>query len=127
MSLKSRLERKMRANLNELLDRVQDFEAQGGFRKIIDPIVEEMGFEEIGLAPPPSKGHKTLRDYYANLEVPYGSDLETVKASYRSLMRKYHPDKHVSDDQSEKLATELSQELTVAYNAIESYLTTGRY
>jgi DnaJ-domain-containing protein 1 len=126
MSLKSRLERKMRANLNTLLDAVQEFEAQGGFRKIIEPIVDEIGFEELG--PPPSRqGNKTIRDYYANLEVPYGSDLSTVKESYRRLMRKYHPDKHVNDPESEKLATELSQELTRAYTAIEAYLTTGRY
>lgn len=116
----------MRANLNTLLDAVQEFEAQGGFRNIIEPIVDEIGFEELGPRPV-SQGNKTIRDYYANLEVPYGSDLNTVKESYRRLMRKYHPDKHVNDPESEKLATELSQELTRAYAAIEAYLTTGRY
>lgn len=127
MGIRDKFERRVRANLNEILDRVQEFEAQGGFKKIIEPIADEFGFEEIGLNPPVPKGHKSIRDYYANLEVPYGSDLETVKESYRTLMRKYHPDKHVNDPETEKLATELSQELTRAYKAIESYLTTGRY
>ena len=42
-------------------------------------------------------------------------------------MRKYHPDKHSADADTEALATELTQELTRAYRAIESYLKTGRY
>ena len=114
----------MRANLNELLDRVSEFEQHGGFRKIVEPIVEEFGFT----APEPSpSGEKTLREYYANLEVPYGSDIETVKESYRRLMRKYHPDKHSSSPEMEAIATELTQEITRAYRAIESYLSTGHY
>lgn len=115
----------MRANLNELLDRVSDFEDQGGFRKIVDPIVEELGFTPP--EPIPRGGEKTLREYYANLEVPYGSDLETVKESYRRLMRKYHPDKHSSSPEMEAIATELTQEITRAYRAVESYLSTGHY
>lgn len=115
----------MRANLNDLLDLVSDFEEQGGFRRIVDPLVEELGFEPP--EPPAQKGEKSIREYYANLEVPYGSDLETVKESYRRLMRKYHPDKHSSSPEMEAIATELTQEITRAYRAVESYLATGRY
>lgn len=126
MSLKDRIERSVRANLNELLDRVTEFEQQGGFRRIVEPLVEELGFDDP--SPPPSRsGEKTLREYYANLEVPYGSDLDTVKESYRRLMRKYHPDKHSASPEMEAIATELTQEITRAYRAIESYLNTGRY
>ncbi len=127
MSVKDRLFRKMRANLNDIVDRVNQFEEQGGFRRIVEPIAEDLGWEEIGAPAPRRKGEKTIRDYYANLEVPYGSDLETVKESYRRLMRKYHPDKHAHDADAEALATQLTQELTLAYQAIESYLQTGRY
>jgi len=124
MSLKDRIGRSMRQNLNELLDRVSDFEEHGGFRRIVEPIVEELGID----APEPHpRGEKSIREYYANLEVPYGSDLETVKESYRRLMRKYHPDKHSASPEMEAIATELTQEITRAYRAIESYLTTGRY
>ncbi len=115
----------MRANLNELLDRVSEFEEMGGFRRIVEPIVEELGID--AGEPPPPRGEKSIREYYANLEVPYGSDLETVKESYRALMRRYHPDKHSSSPEMEAIATELTQEITRAYRAIESYLSTGRY
>lgn len=127
MSLKDRINRAMRANLNELLDRVAEFEEHGGFRGFVDPLVEELGFDTPGAPAPMSKGEKSIREYYANLEVPFGSDIETVKESYRRLMRKYHPDKHSADPETEALATELTQELTRAYRAIESYLKTGRY
>ena len=126
MSLKDRIGRGMRANLNGLLDRVAEFEEQGGFRRIVDPIVEELGFDP-GPAPGAPSGEKTIREYYANLEVPFGSDMETVKESYRRLMRKYHPDKHAESAEMEAMATELTQEITRAYRAIESYLSTGRY
>ena len=125
MSLKDRIQRSMRQNLNELLDRVSEFEDQGGFRRLVEPIVDELGIDTP--APPARSGEKSIRDYYANLEVPYGSDLETVKESYRRLMRKYHPDRHSASPEMEALATELTQEITRAYQAIESYLTTGRY
>lgn len=127
MSFKDRFNRAMRANLNELLDRVAEFEQSGGLKNVVGPLVEELGFDPGAMSPPPPRGEKTIREYYANLEVPYGSDLETVKESYRRLMRKYHPDKHSKDSDTEALATELTQELTRAYRAIESYLKTGRY
>ena len=126
MSIKERFSRALRANLNELLDAVTDFEKSGGVRQYLDPLSEEFGFD-----PPPPRtggsGQKTLRDYYANLEVPFGSDMDTVKDSYKKLMRKYHPDRHSKNAETEALATDLSQEITRAFQAIESYLTTGRY
>lgn len=126
MSLKDRIRRAMRANLNEVLDRVSDFESDGGFRKFVDPLADELGFDSRP-APPKNGGQKTIKEYYANLEVPMGSDLETVKESYRRLMRKYHPDRHSHDPEMEELATDLSQELTRAYQAVESYIQTGKY
>lgn len=126
--MKDRIFRAVRANLNGIVERVNSFEDNGGFRRIVDPLAEELGWEEIGVKTQrKSDSDKTIRDYYANLEVPYGSDLETVKESYRRLMRKYHPDKHAHDKEAEALATDLTQELTKAYQAIESYLQTGRY
>lgn len=117
----------MRQNLNIVLDAVAEFESQGGFRSVVDPFAKDLGFEEIGSAIPRGKSQKTIADYYANLEVPYGSDLPTVKESYRKLMRRYHPDRHANDPEMEAMATELSQELTRAFTAIEAYLTSGRY
>ena len=62
-----------------------------------------------------------LRLAYAALEVPYGADFATVRKSYRTLMRKYHPDRHTSSPQKKKAATELAQKLTLAYDLIEKH------
>lgn len=135
---KDRIFRNMRANLNHLLDKVGEFEERGGVRAVFDGTYDrpgDDGWEEIGgqgarHSPPPARraeGQKTIYDYYANLEVPFGSDLETVRAAYRQLMRKYHPDRYARDPEKEAMATQLSQELSVAYQKIQSYLETGRY
>src|SRR5512140_1901298 len=47
-----------------------------------------------------------LRLAYAALEVPYGADLATVRKSYRTLMRKYHPDRHTESPEKQRAATE---------------------
>ena len=55
---------------------------------------------------------------YAALEVPYGADFQVVRRSYRALMRKYHPDRHAGAPAQQKTATELAQQLTLAYKLI---------
>jgi hypothetical protein len=85
-----------------------------------------------GSAPPPRRpGAARGRDpdlarYYERLELPYGSDFEAVKAAYRKLMRRYHPDLH-GGKSPEKLraATEVAQALTQAYNELEKVLLGG--
>ena len=48
--------------------------------------------------PPPRRElDPLLARYYANLEIPYGSDLETVDRAWKRLLRKYHPDRHATD------------------------------
>ncbi len=76
-------------------------------------------------------GHQTaqshvnheLAQHYASLETPYGSDLATVKKSWRRLVRQYHPDLHSDDPEKERVAQELTQGLNKAYEAIEKHLT----
>jgi DnaJ-domain-containing protein 1 len=65
---------------------------------------------------------KRLAQYYAQLEVPFGADLAEVKAAYRRLMRKYHPDRYPNDPQKAAMATELTQKLAQAYREIEAAL-----
>lgn len=131
MDLKERLKRAARANLNNVLDAIKEVEERGGLGKIFEDGFPE-GFEQIGQATdqvqaPKAASDKTLRDYYANLEVEYGADMDTVKAAYRNLMRKYHPDKFAHDENMQQLSTQLSQEITRAYQAIESYWKHGKY
>jgi DnaJ-domain-containing protein 1 len=63
-----------------------------------------------------------VRRAYAALEVPVGSNFETVRKSYRALMRKYHPDHHSESPEKQKTATELTQKLTEAYKLLEGRL-----
>ena len=78
--------------------------------------------------PPPrtpprtASGDAAIRKAYADLEVPAGSDFETVRKSYRRLMRKYHPDLHASTPDKGRAATDLTQRLTQAYKTLEKHL-----
>ena len=63
-----------------------------------------------------------LAGYYANLEIPYGSDLPTVRAAWKRMMKTYHPDLHGDDPQKRQVAGELTAELTRAYQALSASL-----
>ena len=60
-----------------------------------------------------------LAAYYANLEVPYGSDLNTVKAAWKRLLKKCHPDLYANDPSKKEIATKLTSKLNEAYREIE--------
>jgi preprotein translocase subunit Sec63 len=59
--------------------------------------------------------------YYRMLELPNGAPLYNVKASYKRLMKKYHPDRYQSDEQR-ATATELVKKLNEAYAYLEKHL-----
>jgi len=67
------------------------------------------------------RAREKLREDYANLKVPFGAPFEDVKVSYKKLLRQYHPDKHASDPQKFKLATEITSKLNQSYQRIEEY------
>lgn len=71
---------------------------------------------------PFSRTDDKIAEYYKVLNLPYGADLTEVKSSYRKLMRKYHPDRHVGDPKKLKAATELSMRVTQAYNELQAHL-----
>ncbi|HHL73892.1 MAG TPA: hypothetical protein ENJ29_15385 [Bacteroidetes bacterium] len=73
----------------------------------------------------PPEVDEELAGYYANLEVPYGSDLATVRAAWKRLVRKYHPDLHSADPEKVKIATEIVKGLNRAYEALEKELSAG--
>ena len=45
-----------------------------------------------------------LAEYYSNLEIPYGSDIETVRSAWRRMMKEYHPDKYAQDEKRRRTA-----------------------
>ena len=59
-----------------------------------------------------------LAAYYANLELPYGADIETVRRSWKRLMKQYHPDMHSTDADKKEVADELCAEFTRAYQEL---------
>ena len=65
---------------------------------------------------------KQLLQFYANLELAPGASLEDVKRAYRELIKRYHPDRHASDPERARIATELVQSLTKAYEALTKHL-----
>jgi len=70
----------------------------------------------------PATRDPRLAQLYTQLESPYGSDISTVRKHYRALMRKYHPDMHSGSPDKQRVATELSQRLTSAYNELRRLL-----
>jgi DnaJ-domain-containing protein 1 len=62
-----------------------------------------------------------LRQDYANLELPFKSDLETVKKQYKSLLRKYHPDRFAQDPEKYRYATEVTKKLNESFHRIKEY------
>lgn len=61
-----------------------------------------------------------LAEYYANLEIPVGSDRETIKTAWKTQMKKYHPDLHGSDPKKKQIAEELTRQLNEAYRILDS-------
>ncbi len=59
---------------------------------------------------------------YAALEVPYGSDLPTVREAYKRLVKKYHPDRFATDPDKMAVATKLVRELNDAYERLRRHL-----
>ena len=64
----------------------------------------------------------TLARYYANLELPYGADVEAVRESRRRLLKRYHPDLHSTDPARKRTATTVAQGLNRAHDELLSRL-----
>ncbi len=75
--------------------------------------------------PPPEPAQDpVIAGYYANLELPYGANLEEVRAAWKRLMKQYHPDRHAQDPAKREVANALCAQLTQAYKELEKSLTT---
>ena len=138
MSITKRLIDLAKSNLNALLDRVGDSEHDSlddmsdqeleaelkrrrEERESRAAETEQRARDRARQAAGGTRENK-IAQYYAQLEVPYGSDFDTVKQSYRRLMRKYHPDLHGGTTEKQRAATDLTQRLTQAYKTLEKRL-----
>jgi hypothetical protein len=64
---------------------------------------------------------ETLRTDYANLEVPFGADIETVRRSYKRLVLRYHPDRHSGNPEKLRVATEITKKVNQSFERIRSF------
>ena len=64
---------------------------------------------------------KELMPDFKVLEVLFGADLETCKASYKNLLKTHHPDRHAGHEGNYKKATEISAKINAAWDRIEKY------
>jgi hypothetical protein len=68
---------------------------------------------------------ETLRGDFAELGVPFGAKLQTCKTAYKKLLKLHHPDRHASQPEKMRLATEKTARINAAYDRIEHWRTTG--
>lgn len=120
MSLRRRFINVARAEVSDWLKRLQDSGRS-------EPAFAEARSSEV----PKSETREDpisadIARYYANLELPVGASADEVRAAYKRLMRRYHPDRHQSDAQKAKVATQLAQELRVAYESLLRHLGSPR-
>jgi DnaJ-domain-containing protein 1 len=60
--------------------------------------------------------------WYANLELPLGAGPDEVRAAYRRMMRRFHPDLHHENPELAATAGELAQRLREAHDGLLEHL-----
>ena len=55
-----------------------------------------------------------VRRAFAALELPLTAGVDDVRHAWKTLVGRYHPDRHATDPERERLATELTRKLTEA-------------
>ena len=64
---------------------------------------------------------RDIEKFYKTLELPVNSSQADVKVAYRSLARKYHPDRFTGDPAKLKASEEYCKRLNVAYDFLKTY------
>lgn len=65
-----------------------------------------------------------LHPDFKTLCVVPGTSLEECKAAYKTLLKKYHPDRFANDEKKQKEATEITSSITTAFNRIKTWYET---
>jgi DnaJ-domain-containing protein 1 len=73
-------------------------------------------------ASPRAGADEQLRRDYANLEIRPGSSLEEATRAYKTLLKRYHPDKFAADPEKQRLATEITQRINSSFRNIKEAL-----
>ena len=121
MNLFTRLYKALSSNLPHF-EKNKNWKDPAGHRKSFKYTTEESARREDQRPQNGMPYDPVLAAYYANLELPYGADLERVRKAWKKMVKKYHPDLHSADPAKRQLATELSQGLNRAYEEIKKRL-----
>lgn len=76
------------------------------------------GADQGSARPRSTAADESLRQDYANLEVAFGADIETVRASYKRLVLKYHPDRQGNDPERQKISLEIMKKINQSFERI---------
>jgi DnaJ-domain-containing protein 1 len=60
--------------------------------------------------------------WYRTLELEPGASMEEIRRSYRRLLKQYHPDRFAKDPEKYKVATEVTRNITAAYDGLSALL-----
>jgi DnaJ-domain-containing protein 1 len=73
--------------------------------------------------PPPrsTAPDESLRQDYANLEVAFGADIESVRTSYKRLVLKYHPDRQGGDAEKQRISLEIMKKINQSFERIRDF------
>lgn len=118
MSITRRLQRILRAHLGSLRGDPFDEPREPTF----DEAGDVGGRETAGGNDPAHGVPPDVAEAYRALEVPVGSDRETVKKGYRRVMKKYHQDRFQNDEEKREIAGTVSKRLNRAHDRILEYL-----
>ena len=82
------------------------------------------GRERKSTPPPrrPPTERERIAALYVILDTPVGSDLATVKKSFRRLMLVNHPDRHAGNAAAQSKADDKSKRITEAFTELEKHL-----
>ncbi|MBU1078963.1 MAG: DnaJ domain-containing protein [Spirochaetes bacterium] len=111
------------AELDAFLD--DDKDAQERMRRESEARARAGEGPRAGASRPASGPPPRLLAAYKVLGVPYGAPFEETKAAYKGLLKRHHPDKHGSDPESQRRATETCARINDAFRIVETWRDTG--
>ena len=71
---------------------------------------------------PPRRPEAERLRWYRTLELEPGADRQAIRTAYRRLLVQYHPDKFARDPDKYKAATEVTRNVTTAYDGLTNLL-----
>lgn len=100
----------------------EDLTWSGGDPDLADAWEELNGYlddkEPFHRPPPATAPPSAVDEAYGVLELSPGASMEAVRASYKRLLRKYHPDRFVGKPEKQRAATEVTRAIIAAYRTI---------